>query len=59
MTKLIESKLQGLCKTCMRRKRCKDALRYLDMRLCDYYHKHGNRKDRRVNNNEKGYTLCL
>ena len=37
---LIQSKLQGLCKTCMRRKRCPKAYRYLNLEECKAYKIH-------------------
>ena len=39
-TKLDERRLQGLCKGCMRRKRCPEAKRYLDMLSCNAYKVH-------------------
>ena len=40
VTKLNEGRLQGLCKTCMRRKRCPEAKRYLNMLSCSAHKVH-------------------
>lgn len=37
MKTLDENQLQGICRTCGRKYRCKDALRYLDMQECNQY----------------------
>lgn len=37
MKTLDENQLQGICRTCGRKYRCKDALRYLDMQDCNQY----------------------
>lgn len=44
MEKFDEKRLQGLCKNCMRRKKCDEARRYLDMVRCSRYKVHKNRK---------------
>lgn len=37
MKTIDENQLQGICRTCGRKYRCKDALRYLDMQGCNQY----------------------
>lgn len=41
--KLEESKLQGLCKICMRRKRCPKAKQYLSLKDCTAFKVHKRR----------------